>query len=373
LEQSDESSQAKEEYLRFVHELVKGYEQHVFILELSESQPKEAYFMQNADFLSHIYKDMGRNFKNVCGVLGKISSFCHKNVILGLRAISHFSKVANHADRKQSATAEEHDNSWFNQKHVIFNRIRTSLEKLGKINRISVHYSGALGAVISNIIVRDFVDQKIENLILVMNHRISVNSGGNSHPDSKIKILYRDFECLSNPQLFNAVYFVCFKEIFFSKQNSALVRVNAKNILRQCFPMDVYGKLYWCFVDQDWWNLKIIASKVNVSKDGGDLSLIPLSLARESKCCKDLIKAISPSGKIHFKKPGAITFFPIKHCRWCGLVVSNKIKLCKECKENQDYPDRNYFCSVECETECLKSQHTEEHATFLMMQLNIDV
>jgi hypothetical protein len=376
LEQSDESSQAKEEYLRFVHELVKSYEQRDFSLKLLDVKPSEAYLKQNTLFLlCYLKKDTEHNFKNSCSALGKIAPFCHQNVTTGLSLISLFSKIKITTDQsyKTNFFEEFDDSCWFDQCHMIFNRIHASLDKLGKISTTPVHHSGALGIVISKIIDRTMFDQRnqrIENMMLALSHRISISSGERTQSwyNFKTKFNYHDFDCLSNQQLFNAVYFVCFGEIFFPKGKYAFGRFIA---LKQCFPFDIYGKIVLCILNKDWWTLKIIAGKCSISKKGEDLSLIPLSLARKSKCCKDLMKAISPSGKILMKKPGAITFFPIRHCRWCGLVVSDTMTLCKVCKENQDYPDRNYFCSVKCETECLLNQHTEEHVKFLLMQLDI--
>jgi hypothetical protein len=364
LEQTDKSSQAKEEYLRFVHELVKSYEQRDFSLQLLNAKPKEAYFKHNALFLSHSKIDMEQNFRNACSVLGK-------NVSVGLSLIFLFTKIKTTIDRRfKFRYLEEFDNScWFDQCRMIFTRIHASLDTLGKIsNTTPLHQSGALGIVFSKIIDNSLFDQKIANLILVLINRIPYSSTTLSYNRSWIKFYYHAFDCLSNQQLFNTVYFVCFKEIFIPNRHYAFGSLIA---LKQCFPFDIYGKIVLCILNKDWWKLKIIAGKCSVSTNGEDLSLIPFSLARKSKCCKDLMKAISRSGKIRMYNPGTITFFPIKHCRWCGLVVSDTITLCKVCKENQDYPDRNYFCSVKCETECLNNQHTEEHANFLMMQLDI--
>jgi hypothetical protein len=375
LEQTDKSSQAKEEYLRFVHELVKSYEQRDFSLQFLNSKPNKAYLQHNALFLPHFKIDMEQNLLHaysVLNVLEKITPNSHKNVTTGLRFISLFSTIKITTDLSYEITFfEEFDDScWFDQCLMILNRIQASLDKLGKINNTTpLHHSGALGIVISKIIDCTLFDQKIEHLIMVLINRLPYSNTTIANKSwLNIKFNYHNFDCLSNQQLFNTVYFVCFNEILIpNRKYGSLIA------LKQCFPFDTYGKIVLCILNKDWWKLKIIVGKCSISKKGEDLSLIPLSLAKKLRCCKDLTKAISPSGKILMNKPGAITFFPIKHCRWCGLVVSDTITLCKVCKENQDYPDRNYFCSKKCETECLENQHTEEHATFLMMQLNIDV
>jgi hypothetical protein len=45
--------------------------------------------------------------------------------------------------------------------------------------------------------------------------------------------------------------------------------------------------------------------------------------------------------------------------------------MCKMCQEDDGYTDANLFCSVECETEALRLQHTEEHARHLMVRCGI--
>jgi hypothetical protein len=377
LEMTDESDKAKEEYLRFVHELVKSYEQHEYCLELSKLEKKQPYYKHNTNFLHNFFKETEQNFEASSDSIGKMSPFCFEYVLKGLRQISAFSKAPNPCKCRKSPLSQEQDDSWFYQKHLIFNRIYASLDKLGKIPSASVCYSAALGIVFNNITFGK-VELKLDKLNLVLMNRIGSKvykvqyCCGHKGSDPQLQKFHKDFEGLSDKQFFHLAYFTYLNDIFFAtRPKYSFGSTEAKNTQRQLFPLDLYGKLFWCLLDQDWWKLKIIASKGNVGKDGSDLSLIPLSLAKKSKCCKDLIKAISPSGKIHLKKPGAITFFPIKHCRWCGLVLAKKFRLCKECNENNDYPDRNYFCSEKCENMCLEKQHTEEHAQFLMMQLNI--
>jgi hypothetical protein len=381
LEQSAVSNEAKEEYLRFLHELVKSYEQHEFSIELSHSEPKPPYYMHTTQFLNTFLIETDQKFNESLNVIGKIAPFCEKYINRGMRMFSAFLKIPDSCKCKKPAASKETDNSWFFQKYMFSKRIYTSLDKLGKIKSASVCYAAALGTVLINITEGvERIEPKLKNLLKILSHRLDVSAmkgeeifvcGGHMRMRTEIASLYEDFKVLSDRQLFHLVYFEWIKELYFPTSLKYTIRSSiADQLHRKLFPLDVYGKLFWCLIDKDWWKLKIITSKGNVSNVGGDLSLIPLSLAKKSKCCEELINAISPSGKILRGKPGAITFFPIKHCRWCGLVVSKKFRLCKECDENLDYPDRNYFCSEKCETECLNNQHTEEHAQFLIMQLN---
>jgi len=380
MEKTNESNQAKEEYLRFVDELVKNYEQHNFCLELADGNLKQEYFKQNYEFQLCFYSDIERNYKNAREVIGNIAPFCSKNVVQkGLAHIFAFVELPKGSCACiKSDLDKKSDDSWFYQKHMIFNRIHACLDKLGKIPLAPVYYSAALGVVLSNLIENTLFPRnpKLQILVSVLCYTMQVKTmdhlSADLIPPPPIQIvhIYQGFSELTDKQLFNLIYFIWYQELFVEEklvfQSSVF-----ETFERQCFPLDLYGKLFWCILDQEWWKLKIIASEGNISKEGEDLSLIPLSLAKKSRCCKDLIKAIGPSGKIQIKKPGAITFYPIKYCRWCGLVKSKTFRLCSECKENRDYPDRNYFCSEICETECLKNQHTEEHVQYLLMQLDI--
>lgn len=381
MERTNESSQAKEEYLQFVHQLVKNYEQYNFCLDLAKVKLKQEYYMQNENFQLCFFSDIERNHKNASEVLGNIAPFCRKFVVPGLSHIfAVFQMPSVLCKCPKSMANKKSDDRWFYQKHMFFHRIHASLDKLGKIPSAPVHYSAALGVVLSNMCVFLNDQYRLQILVTVFKFRMDWSAAiatGRTYcehtipvPPLEIRSIYTEFDRLSDKQLFNLVYFVCYHEWFVEEKmkfESSIFELYE----RQCFPLDLYGKLFWCLLDQDWWQLKILASKGNLNKEGVDLSLIPLSLATKSKCCKDLIKAISATGKIHMKKPGAITFYPIKHCRWCGLVRSETFRLCSECKGNKDYPDRNYFCSEECEAECLQNQHTEEHVKFLLMQLDI--
>lgn len=63
LERTDESNEAKEEYLQFVHELVKNYEESIFCLEFSRSVPKKDYYMLTPSFETFFFMNVLRNFE----------------------------------------------------------------------------------------------------------------------------------------------------------------------------------------------------------------------------------------------------------------------------------------------------------------------
>jgi hypothetical protein len=373
LENTDESNQAKEEYLRFVHQLVKSYEQQEYCMELENLDLRHSYIFYNT-------KDSEQNFQNSSKAIQKMSPFCFKNVLKGMRQVCAFKKDLQPWKCDKCERGVETIDCWFYQKHMISNRIYTSLDKLGKIPSASISYSAALGIIFNNMFCGSRADQNFEEINLFLMHRIGEKfykphmCRALAEPSSYLPSLCRYYEGLSDKQFFNLAIFVYIDIFFIARRTCEYQIIEPKNLQKETFPLDMYAELFRCLVAQDWWKLKILVSKGNVSKDGEDLSLIPLSLARKSKSCRELvIKVIGPkSGRIKMKRFKGTMFFPIKHCRRCGLVVSKHLKLCKECDENRDYPDRNYFCSKKCETLCLKKRHTEEHAQFLMMQLNMN-
>lgn len=63
-----------------------------------------------------------------------------------------------------------------------------------------------------------------------------------------------------------------------------------------------------------------------------------------------------------------LTIMPFIHCRWCGLV-DGELTMCKECKDIDNYPDKNWFCSEICEQRALEKVHREEHARDLEIRV----
>jgi hypothetical protein len=216
LENTDESNEAKEEYLRFVDELVKNYEQHNFCLELADRKLKEEYFKHNCEFQLCFYSDIERNYKNARVVIGNMAPYCSKYVVQkGLDNIFAFVQLPNsECACKKSDTDKKSDDSWFYQKHMIFNRIHASLDKLRKIPLAPVYHSAALGVVLSNLIERRFpYNPKLQTLVSVLRYTMKVKTMDHlcDHlippPPTEIAYTYRGFSELTDKQLFNLIYF----------------------------------------------------------------------------------------------------------------------------------------------------------------------
>lgn len=96
-----------------------------------------------------------------------------------------------------------------------------------------------------------------------------------------------------------------------------------------------------------------------------------VALQKAPVCYSLAIHEVGRSRKVKMGKSGEITFSPLKHCRWCGLVDADFV-VCKMCQEDEGYRDVNLFCSIECETVALRLQHREEHARHLMVLLQME-
>jgi len=141
------------------------------------------------------------------------------------------------------------------------------------------------------------------------------------------------------------------------------------------FHLDPSEVAFYSYLKGDIWKVKqILSIWLNDDEGTGDLSLESYSFARNEAALvyKIALKNLTPEKKVKMSKQGEITFFPLVHCRWCGLVEEGeKFRVCALCKEHSDYPDKNFFCSEKCELEAMTAQHEEEHARYLMVRLMI--
>ena len=134
----------------------------------------------------------------------------------------------------------------------------------------------------------------------------------------------------------------------------------------------------WCAATGDRWKIKQLVAPMLMTKcrKGDQLkdnSFVSLEVAKSNQCYKQVLRKISPDGtKVLMKEKGEITFVPVKHCRWCGLIKVEKFRLCSLCEKNPDYCDVNYFCSEKCELEALASKHREEHARYFVVKLGME-
>jgi len=164
---------------------------------------------------------------------------------------------------------------------------------------------------------------------------------------------------LTEPQLLQLVFYLSFKG---SKRRKT-------SVSRKYECLDPVETACMAFLDNDVWKLKQLFSSWL-----GPLPEVSLQFVRDSAptCYQSVLKTVSEEGKVKMSAPGEITFFPLKHCRWCGLVEeADEFEVCRVCLETPDYPDRCVFCSRKCQEEALDDLHTEEHARYLLVRLGL--
>jgi len=173
-------------------------------------------------------------------------------------------------------------------------------------------------------------------------------------------------DALSSYQLIGVALFHYLNNLNRKEVNSA------KNILQHpAFPINPLVTAVWSLITNDLWSLKQLISSMAERVDCEDPTLVSLQFAKGNLCYEFVLETLAPEGRVEMQVPGEITFCPIKHCRWCGLVDAAEFRVCPECKENPQYPDVNFFCSLECEEQLLEKQHTEEHCRFLVNKLEL--
>jgi len=131
--------------------------------------------------------------------------------------------------------------------------------------------------------------------------------------------------------------------------------------------LDDVEEAFWCYLDKDVWRLKqYITSWLGRNAE------VSLQVARENAptCFKLALSHIDSQQKVALTQPGEVTFFPIMHCKWCGMVNS-ELRVCEVCTEYSDYPDQCRFCSAKCEEEAMEVLHKEEHARNLVNRLGL--
>jgi hypothetical protein len=177
---------------------------------------------------------------------------------------------------------------------------------------------------------------------------------------------------LNKQQLFGIIIFLCFN---FSKTDDKLLLKRKRLLSKPCI-FDSTDIAFYSFIKNDFWMLKQIVSGWMNDEDGLDCSTVTHKFASQHApvCYAIPLQEISRKMKLKMEYPGKYTFCPIKHCRWCGTVEQEiEFKVCRLCIEETEYPDRNIFCSVDCERRALDAQHEEEHARFYQVRCGIEI
>lgn len=361
LSETKVSLEAKEKYLLFVDSLVKSYEEVKFGQELSTPNPKEEYFhvvkRRMHEIRYFVQYTQGQLKEELVKMVGDSFGDNFQNRLLLFLP--------------DAESKKETISPWLLQQYMYLMRQWTAIEQCNRVKGIVFCVSP-----LTRLFLDIAMNHTAMDMLAAVNHRENV-AGINAvvanmvmeslvHP---IKVQVALMKNLSRQQVIGLVHYLCFKDI--EKGNCVVSLGKFDNLQYPVFPLDEYGIVFWSLMKNDRLQLKIAASFDLRDKNGKNASYIPLELASTEPWCKMLINSITPKGKIHLQRPGAVSFFPIKHCRWCGLVRCNAFRLCPECKSDPEYPDANFFCSEECEKLSLDQQHREEHANYLLAQLRI--
>jgi len=136
-------------------------------------------------------------------------------------------------------------------------------------------------------------------------------------------------------------------------------------------PMDRVEEAYFAYRAGDQVKLKLLLGKM-FTRDGIDLSVVTYDFAKNVAPHVYLSTlAKIKDGRVQME-PCELTLLPIKHCRWCGLVRHEVLRLCQECEGDLTFPDRTWFCGDECERQAMDKLHREEHVRHLLLAIGIE-
>jgi len=371
---SEVNGRAKQEdFMLFVHEIIKSYEEKEYCLEVSSEEIKlpSTCILRNTLKKSNV--SVLQNRINLGEILeDKFSGIIAVRIFLGkgfdFLAVNH--KVQQWP-RNMLLFQEGQQCPWTNMLFMYKVRINQAAKTLGWVKTLTQETHASIFSFFNNTLV--FPRVNFFQLLQVWNYKIICEIDnepevGQYNKEGIPAMLLQDAEALWHPQILGIYIYIIIKK--FDKEK---LRKLAKKLQGPGFPGDFADIAFWHLVSNDLLKLKqLFSTQTKKSWNRDDLTLITLELAKSNKCYEDVLKDLTPAGKVKMSKPGEITFFPIKHCRWCGLADIEKFRMCSLCKENPDYSDVNLFCSEKCESESLAQQHEEEHARFLMLRLGMN-
>ncbi|XP_059468393.1 uncharacterized protein LOC132192446 [Neocloeon triangulifer] len=188
-----------------------------------------------------------------------------------------------------------------------------------------------------------------------------------SRKQSKYESIF-DCKNLSLNQIAGVVIYQILENISDEKQTKF------KEEFKSLEPLDDLERSVFGILRRDPWETKqVFCQKWFNDSKRQDLSLVSFEFAKTnaSKFYAPILKNVSSHFHVRMRKRGEISFFPVKHCRWCGKVDVEEFRICQECLCEEEYPDVNLFCSDICENNAMKKVHKQEHERFLISKCDI--
>jgi len=345
----------KKEFLQFVHMLVDSYETKEYCQEVvaSKNQRPKLPFM---------YVALGCLTVNLI----KISS-CQREVKRYFEKLLSGSKVLDTLFNKDISTIFSQRNvdsrflmAWITQMNMFYTRLDKVVASFEKGRPTTS------GMIIFIAFLQSGSPKVDMNESVVQYCRFALDKFMQRQTTARVPCyMIQDLNSLSVNEIFGLALF-WFVRNFKADKNDLIVHSQGPG-----FSLDAFEAAMWALYTGDVWTLKQQMSAMAFVSGGEDMTLLNLDEARLNSCYMMTLALVTNERKVEMRKQGEITFFPVKHCRWCGLLEAPQMKKCKMCFDNPDYADVNYFCSEKCEQEALDKQHTEEHARSLMIRCGI--
>jgi len=372
-----ETVETKKNYLNFVHQLVESYENYEFSQELKSIEQKVSFSCttyvgcfkkQIAEYEINTTED----FQQVAGPNQVTQKIFH---------CLHFFKQYTEFYFSHRRAVNYISFPWQTQMLMFFSRINSTFETLG-VRDNSCPFKALIWM---NDLCAMHARRYGDEFVPLFSYRIERNLRDINNPEKYFseseRILLEKQRFEITPILLADSYDLTVQQLvglslfYYSKNRDIFSKIGKVGLQGPGFLLDPSDAIAWSFWTEDRWlvKMKLFKKVENFRSKLNDLTLVSLECAKKNSCYKDVPQYITLKGKVKMDHAGEITFFPVKHCRWCGLVetVDASFRVCAECAENPDYPDINFFCSAKCEMESLKMQHEDEHARFLMIKCGI--
>jgi hypothetical protein len=369
------SQATKDLYVRFINRLIRSYEQQPVAQKQFESRVNLTLFEHIQSEMKPLQKSMAAKFNIAIKLMLRDSKVA--NIITGKCMHYLNSCDAQQRDWEQLSQLDhwfQIDCAWYSHVLMFLERGRDSLLDCGllRIEQMDQRFYCGFQLAWSlfskkrdelRLHINDHVDFRTHQGFIDYFRNDLIRMEG--HILKRVPVELRDaakYLTLQQLQSLNIYYYI--KDL----KNPKNLKLKFEDQL--IFPPEDFGKIVSALKRNNLLGLKLqMASERNAIQD---FSLVPYRLAKTNLYYKEVMRSVTPSGKVTMKSPGEITFCPIKHCRWCGQADVKQFRVCPECKDNLDYPDLNFFCSETCEKQCLEKQHIEEHAKYFMMLIGLD-